>query len=182
MKCREFRAKHFAFVDDTLSAIDTAAMRCHLENCRWCSRHDAAVRRSLLLVRNLPRVECSADFILRLEQRIRDLGPIDRSGRSDRRAGLSAATFAVLAASILAVATLGGLLARDTGPAEVRLPPVVASIPEPEPAALTPLYVASFIGGMPMWPAVMSARTASLNMVNAELRQAVLRIPSSPED
>jgi hypothetical protein len=182
MNCREFRANHLAFVDDTLSALDTGSMRRHIESCGWCARHDTAVRRSLLLVRNLPSIECSPDFMLRLEQRIRELGPIDRSGRDERRQGLSTGTFAALAASILAVTTLGALMARDSAPAEVVMAPVLATVPEPEPAVLTPLYVASFIGGMPVWPAVMSARNTSMSLVNAELRQVVLRYPDSPED
>jgi hypothetical protein len=74
------------------------------------------------------------------------------------------------------------LMTRDGAPAEVVMAPVMATLPEPEPAVLTPLYVASFIGGMPVWPAVMSARNTSLSLVNAELRQAVLRYPDSPED
>ena len=59
---------------------------------------------------------------------------------------------------------------------ELRLPPVVASIPEPEPPTApvaNPVYVASFMTGMPVWPAVMHAGEASLHMANVEFRQAV---------
>jgi len=70
MDCREFRAKHVAFVDDTLSLVDTEAMHRHLRGCPRCARRDTAVRRSLLLVRNLPEIEPSADFMSRLNSRL----------------------------------------------------------------------------------------------------------------
>jgi hypothetical protein len=63
------------------------------------------------------------------------------------------------------------------GGEELRLPPVVASVPEPEPApapVASPVYVASFMTGMPVWPAVINAGEASLHMANVELRQASL--------
>jgi anti-sigma factor RsiW len=78
MDCREFGKKHLAFVDDTLSAVDTAAMRRHLHVCSRCARHDTRIRRGLLLARNLPMIQPSADFMERLNARLRELGPIDR--------------------------------------------------------------------------------------------------------
>jgi hypothetical protein len=49
-------------------------------------------------------------------------------------------------------------------------------VPEPEPASApvaSPVYVASFMSGMPVWRAVMHAGEASLHMANVEFRQAV---------
>lgn len=178
MDCREFGKKHLAFVDDTLSAVDTAAMRRHLHVCARCARHDTRIRRGLLLARNLPIVEPSADFMERLNARLREIGPIDRyAAATPFYRGFSAAAFSAVAASIMAAALLAGAVLRDDSrDAELRLPPVVASMPEPEPApapVASPVYVASFMTGMPVWPAVMHARQASLHMANVEFRQAV---------
>ena len=176
MDCREFGKKHLAFVDDTLSAVDTAAMRQHLHVCSRCARHDTRIRRGLLLARNLPIVQPSADFMVRLNARLREIGPVDRNtvARPAYR-GLSATTFSAIAASVMAVTLLASALLRsDLDDAELRLPPVVASVPEPEPASApvaSPVYVASFMSGMPVWPAVMHAGEASLHMANVEFRQ-----------
>jgi anti-sigma factor RsiW len=179
MDCREFGKKHLAFVDDTLSAVDTAAMRRHLHVCSRCAQQDTRIRRGLLLARNLPIVQPSADFMERLNARLRELGPIDRYAAvtAPSYRAFSVATFSTIAASIMAVALLAGTLLRDdSGNAELRLPPVVASVPEPESApapVASPVYVASFMTGMPVWPAVMHAGEASLHMANVEFRQAV---------
>jgi len=176
--CRESGKKHLAFVDDTLSAVDTAVMRRHLHVCSRCARLDTRIRRGLLLARNLPIVHPSADFMERLNARLREVGPIDRYAvaTSSYRV-FSAATFSTIAASIMAVTLLAGALLRsDSRDAELRLPPVVASLPEPEPTpapVASPVYVASFMTGMPVWPAVMQAGEASLHMANVEFRQVV---------
>jgi anti-sigma factor RsiW len=178
MDCREFGKKHLAFVDDTLSAIDTAAMRRHIQVCSRCARHDTRIRRGLLLARNLPVIQPSADFMERLNVRLREIGPIDRYAvATSSYRGFSAAAFSAIAASIMAVTLLAGVLLRGgSSDTELRLPPVVASVPEPEPASApvsSPVYVASFMTGMPVWPAVMHAREASLHMANVEFRQAM---------
>jgi anti-sigma factor RsiW len=178
MDCREFGKKHLAFVDDTLSAVDTAGMRRHLEICSRCARHDTRIRRGLLLARNLPIVQPSADFMERLNARLREVGPIDRYAVAmPSYRGFSGAVFSAIAASIMTVALLAGALLRhDSRSTELRLPPVVASLPEPEPASApiaSPVYVASFMTGMPVWPAVMHAGEASLHMANVEFRQVV---------
>jgi anti-sigma factor RsiW len=180
MDCREFGKKHLAFVDDTLSAVDTAAMGRHLHVCSRCARHDTRIRRGLLLARNLPIVQPSADFMERLNARLREVGPIDRYAAVAPSSRLFSATgFSVIAASIMTVTVLAGVfLSRSTSSDdELILPPVVASVPEldttPAPVA-TPVYVASFMTGMPVWPAVMHAGEASLHMANVEFRQAGL--------
>jgi hypothetical protein len=179
MDCREFGKKHLAFVDDTLSAVDTAAMRRHLHVCSHCARQDTRIRRGLLLARNLPMVQPSPDFMERLNARLRDIGPIDRySVGTPAPRVFSAIGFSAIAASIMAVTALGGALLRSNTPSEeLTLPPVVATLPEtdstPAPVA-TPVYVASFMSGMPVWPAMMHAGEASLHMANVEFRQTGL--------
>jgi hypothetical protein len=74
MDCSAFRRHHVAYVDDTLPGDLVAAAARHAADCPACARHDTAVRRSLLLARNLARdvapLECSADFAARLEARL----------------------------------------------------------------------------------------------------------------
>jgi hypothetical protein len=189
MRCRDFQQKHLAFVDDTLSAVDTEAKRGHLEGWARCARRDAAVRRGLMLARSLPRVECSADFSTRLEARLRDLGPVNRHAPTPLFASrsFSIAGFSALAAGVFGAAALAGfVMLRTPETPTVRLAPVVASIPEPAaqpvlayepvaPAVVTPVYVASFISGMPVLPAVTAAGNASAHMATVELQQASLR-------
>jgi hypothetical protein len=177
MDCREFKKKHLGFIDDTLSAVDTVAMQRHVEVCCRCERHDTRIRRGLLLARNLPLIQPSADFMDRLNARLLEIGPIDRYGASTRPyRGFSVAAFSAVAASIMAVLLFAGaMLWDDPRNSDLRLPPVVASVPESEPApepVSSPVYVASFMTGMPVWPAVMHAGEASLHMVNVEFRQS----------
>lgn len=70
MDCSHFRKHHVAYVDDTLPAD---LMRCaerHLVDCAACQQHDAAVRRSLLVARNLPAIQPSDGFAARLAARL----------------------------------------------------------------------------------------------------------------
>ena len=70
MDCREFRDKHTIYVDLMCSALEENEMREHTRQCPKCARHDTLVRRSLLLVKNLPVIEPSPDFQARLEARL----------------------------------------------------------------------------------------------------------------
>ncbi len=174
MDCREFRNKHVGYVDDTLSAVETEAMRKHRDACPACSRHDTAVRRGLLLVRNLPRVEVSADFMARLNDRLRNMPAADQV--SARASVISVATFVSIAAGIALVAIVGyemssRELARQQGP--MRLTPVVATRVElpPSPVA-TPVFAASAPTGMGVWPAVLMAGEAQMHMASLELQDA----------
>jgi hypothetical protein len=71
MDCREFSDQHLAFVDDTLPGIELVRMQRHIVECEGCAKQDAKVRRALLLFRNLPSIEPSADFASRLEARLK---------------------------------------------------------------------------------------------------------------
>jgi len=169
MNCREFRRKHDAYIDDTLSGVELEAMARHRTFCESCARLDTRVRRALLIAHNLPTIEVSAHFGERLQRRLAEeralLGVARTSGGAmtdSRRRPLSAATFVATAAGILAVA---GLAATLTGigrePETIRLAPVVASMPEPEPSTLAmPAMVASMPTGMTVWPALYVAQQA----------------------
>ena len=71
MNCQTFRAQHVVFVDLALPDEAYDAMMQHREVCDPCDRFDNAVRRGLLMVRNLPNVRPSAAFGSRLEAKLR---------------------------------------------------------------------------------------------------------------
>lgn len=174
MECKEFREKHVAFVDDLLSLAEQAAMLGHLRRCVRCSRHDTCVRRGLLVARNLPQIQPSADFMARLNARLHDAecgdGACAFLDRPQHK--LPLARFAVLAAGIIGAVTLAASRLDDGPPEPVRLAPVVASIPAPEPEPLaSPAVMASLATGIPVWPAVFMAGAAPAHMVRVELRE-----------
>jgi hypothetical protein len=179
MNCREFRRKHDAFVDDTLSGIDSEAMGQHLRSCAQCAARDTRVRRSLLLAHNLPSIQPSAAFTERLQMRLaheRALKAVRQQDDAATMMGLmsrhwspfSTGTYVALAAGIAMAAglTMSVMLAGD-GDQAIRLAPVVASAPEPEPSLLaTPAMVASMPAGMPIWPAVYVAQRAPWHLAS----------------
>jgi len=99
MDCRSFRQNHVAFVDGMMSEWQTGEMYGHLERCEYCSRLDTVIRRGLLVARNLPSIQPSRDFTLRLEARLRGDSvrpvPVGR-GRVVARIGITAAVLAAM--------------------------------------------------------------------------------------
>lgn len=168
MNCREFRRKHGAYIDDTLSGVKLEAMALHRSLCAPCSQLDTRVRRSLLVARNLPGIRPSAAFNERLQARLATERVLMRAeqeradARVERWRPLSAGAYAALAAGVLAVAGLAGVVGVAGQRADaIRLAPVVASLPEPQPTLMTtPAMVASMPAGMPLWPAVFVAQQA----------------------
>ena len=177
MNCREFRRKHDAYVDDTLSGVDIEGMNRHLRLCQQCAALDTRIRRSLLLARNLPTIQPSAAFSERLQMRLaqeRALMATRQHGTDAmldamtgrHRGPFSSGTFVALAAGIAVAAgvSMGVMLVADDDRV-IRLAPVVATLPEPEPSPIaTPAMVASMTAGMPIWPAVFVAQRAPLHL------------------
>jgi hypothetical protein len=176
MDCREFREKHVGFVDDILPAVEMEAMQRHLQACPRCSRHDTTVRRGLLIVRNLPRIEPSPDFMARLNERLEGLQRTALAAELPTYR-LTSGSFAALAAGLALI----GYVALETvhrfaSPATLKLPPVVATAPETPLSPLTsPAYIAGISTGMPVWPAVMMVEQAPQHLADVELQQASLR-------
>ena len=171
MDCREFCEQHLAFVDDTLAGIELVRMQRHIAECESCAKHDAKIRRALLLFRNLPPIEPSPDFTSRLEARIRasqkeDLFPVSQT---NLKRGAIAATFA----SALMLGYIGSTLYKaDNAPRDIVMPPVVAMAPEPELAPITtssPAIVASVSAGLSIWPAALFAEQAPVRFAHSEL-------------
>lgn len=170
MDCREFHNNHCAYVDDTLSGIELVGMQRHIVECEECARHDTAVRRSLILFRNLPRIEPSQDFAARLNARILDMKETDGfSGfHHSRKFGATVAIASMLMLGYIAVS----LKDVDT-PRDVVFPPVVASTPESELSPIVtpaPALVASVPAGLPIWTAALYAELAPVHFVTADLQ------------
>jgi len=167
MNCREFRRKHDAYIDDTLSGVELDAMARHRSLCASCARLDTRVRRALLLAHNLPPIELSAHFGERLQRRLDQERALLRVARASHGAitesrwrPLSISAYAAMAAGVLAAAGLAATLNGMGQEREaIRLAPVVATLPEPEPSTLaTPVIVASMPTGMTVWPALYVAQ------------------------
>jgi hypothetical protein len=173
MHCREFRRKHDAYIDDTLSGVDIEAMENHRRVCGACSHMDTRVRRALLIARNIPSIEPSAGFSQRLQERLEQ----ERIARSlhgvtpVRGTGLTFATYSIVAAGLVLVVGVAGLAVRPAqqDAAVVRMAPVLATTPEAVPMSLTaPTMVAAMPAGMPLWPAVFVAQEAPWHLASDE--------------
>src|SRR5574339_167258 len=101
MDCKEFSARHAAFIDDTLPGFQMAAMRDHLAACAKCARRDTEIRRSLFLLKNLPPIQVSDGFQDRLRARITAEGPAFQGHRTTSPRYM---TWAVAAAALVALA------------------------------------------------------------------------------
>jgi hypothetical protein len=172
MHCSEFRNRHLPFVDGTMSDADMVAMQRHLNGCDECARHDTALRRGLLVFRNLAPVEPSADFATRLQARLRALGRAEHGAELFRAPGMGAF---VAAASVVALGFVAASMLHWT---EMRrdlvLEPVIATRPAlPSPIVDYP-FVAASSTGMPMWPAAILAEQATVHFVHAEAHFATL--------
>ena len=174
MNCREFRRKHDAYVDDTLSGMDVEAMSLHLRFCEGCARMDTRLRRALLVAHNLPAIEPSADFGARLQARIRQ-EQATMHGRARAHAyhegrwrPLTMGTYAALAAGVMTAAGLAFTMASLGAHHDViRMAPVVATLPEREPVTIaSSAMVASMPGGFSVWPAVFMAQQAPVHFAS----------------
>lgn len=173
MDCREFQEKHFAFVDDTLPGIELVGMQLHLTDCEECSRRDSAVRRSLMLFRNLPPIKPSADFSSRLHHKLE----LAKAADEAEVKGFSRKFSAVIAVtSVVMLGYIGLSLRQVDFPQELILPPVVASIPE---SAASPMMspgtamLASVPAGLPMWTAALFAEQAPVHFVSIDLATTI---------
>lgn len=146
-------------------------MREHMRRCPKCSRHDMVVRRSLMLMKSLPTIEPSPDFRARLEARLR-AATIDAliASTVPRPLRPSYRAFAALAAGVVFVAYIATEIWRSGTPSAIRLAPVVAYAPEPDPSPVsTAALVATVPTGMSVWPAIMVASQAPIHFVAAEM-------------
>lgn len=168
MDCRDFKEKHFAFVDDTLPGIELIGMQVHLTECDGCAKHDAMIRRSLLLFRNLPSIEPSPDFSNRLQQKLNAAKLADQEATSGRSRKLAAT---VAFTSIVMLGYIAVSLRQVDYPQDIVLPPVVATAYEPgtTPVSPAPEMVASVPAGLPIWTAALLAEQAPVHFASLDL-------------
>jgi len=170
MDCREFCDQHLAFVDDTLAGIELVRMQRHIAECESCAKHDAKIRRSLLLFRNLPAIEPSPDFSARLEARLKHCQEeqLAMTQRNLRRGAIAATV-----ASAIMLGYIGTTLFNQPSvPRDIVLPPVVATIPEPELTPITtsaPAIVTSVSAGLTIWPAALFAEQVPVRFAHSKL-------------
>lgn len=170
MDCRTFHTRHVGFVDDVLPGIEIVEMQRHIAECVPCARHDALIRRALLVVRNMPTIECSPGFTERVTDSIRTLGQSQSPAASLLTPrGMFAA---VVAAGVIVFAGVNVLVESDV---LLSHPPVVATQPAPaEPPAeeslmATHAMLASVSTGIPIWPAALMLEQAQLQFANSAL-------------
>jgi len=174
MDCREFCENHVAFVDDTLAGIELVRMQRHIGECENCAKHDARVRRALLIFRNLPSIEPSADFSQRLEARLRQERQCDDLLATTQR-NLKRGAIAATLASAAMLGYIATTLYRSDSPRDLVMPPVVASLPEPELTPITtstPAIVTSVSAGLTIWPAALFAEQVPVRFAHSKLELA----------
>ncbi len=72
MDCHAFRESHGDWVDEMVDPREGDRLAGHIASCASCARFDTLARRALLVARNAPPIEVSADFSARLAARIAD--------------------------------------------------------------------------------------------------------------
>lgn len=174
MDCREFCDQHLAFVDDTLAGIELVRMQRHIAECESCAKHDAKIRRALLLFRNLPSITPSAEFSERLEARLRRECQCDDLLATTQRNLRLGAVAATLASAVM-LGYIGMTLYHSDAPHDLVMPPVVATTPEPELTPITtstPAIVASVSAGLTIWPAALFAEQVPVRFAHSKLELA----------
>jgi hypothetical protein len=164
MNCREFKSNHVGFVDDILSAADMADMRRHIVSCSACANLDVRIRRSLMVVRNLPQIEPSADFFTRLNEALKQAPP-----PTPRRQPIAvAATFAAVTAALAAAVYFAMAIGVDPKPESRSTPQTTAAATVPHP--MTDVAIAAAVpAGIPVWPAMFMVGELPTHLTNAEL-------------
>lgn len=173
MNCRDFKEKHVAFVDDTLAGVELFEMHRHSGECADCAAHDARIRRALLLVRNLPVIEVSSDFGVRLQEKLAESLLLPAGGGAIRKRIAAAATLAAAAM----IGYIAVTLYRVESTSDVMMAPVVAYLPESEGAPVTlpqAAIVASAPAGLAIWPAALFAEQAPVRFAHARFTSAGL--------
>ncbi len=167
MNCRAFDHHQLGFVDGTLPDTLVVEMQLHLTECERCARRDTAFRRGLLVLRNLPPIQPSADFVERLNERLR-IEEAERTlgWRPGGFGAVAAAAVCLMAAGYLALATSSWGIDSPVP----TLAPVVASEPErPVREAFEHVIVMPASAGLPMWPSALMVEQSPVQMELANL-------------
>src|SRR2546426_10296135 len=124
MTCAEFLERYTDFRDGLITAPrELRRFERHLARCAGCRRYDTAVRRGVLALQAVERIEPSRDFRRRLDARL------ERERRATREVRASAGVAAALViAAALAMLALEGARRPDVARAP-RIPPGPSSAP-----------------------------------------------------
>ena len=165
MDCREFQRIHPDLLDDALTPLELVEAHRHLLECEKCSSQDVAIRRALLVFRNLQPIQPSAQFSDRLNRKLASSSRTDERSFSSWRLPLLGA---VAAASLaMGIVVTERMKTRTT----LSMAPVVAAAPVTQTSPLlTPTIAASMSAGFPVWPAFLMAEHASQQLSDAEFR------------
>jgi hypothetical protein len=121
MDCGTFLDGYSDFRDGQLMLPDRVAFEAHLRECASCARYDRVVDGGVKVLRDLPELEVSGDFMERLQHRIwheqDDMAAV-RARRARRSSRRVAAAGMAAAASVAAVALVPYRLAADHGAGE----------------------------------------------------------------
>lgn len=149
-------------------------MQRHLAECPACERRDCAIRRGLLLLRNLaPTIEPSADFTGRLNARLQQLRQHEQRLAAAFH-GPTTGGFIAFAAGVVTVGVLAAAALDWTEPPrDIALAPAVVTVPAPPaPPVMDHGYMFSAAAGAPVWPAVMLAEQVPMQVVGSGERLA----------
>jgi hypothetical protein len=147
MTCPEFLERYTEYRDGLVTAPrELRRFQRHLVQCVACCEYDAALRRAVSALHDVPTIQPSADFRRRLDARL--ARERTRSDAVPARAGLAAAMLVLVALSLL-VLELGRRPQLAQAPA---LPP--AAFPKPVANAGLPIVTfqdprASVVAGNP---------------------------------
>lgn len=125
LDCSDFLEDYSGFRDGSLDEFRRAALASHRDVCSSCARYDEVISSGVEMVRALPEIEPSDDFLPRLQHRIYHLED-ERSLRERRASGASAMLIGGIALAI--GATAWAPLMRSGAPV-IELPPIVAHAP-----------------------------------------------------
>lgn len=168
MNCREFKSNHVGFIDDVLCAADMAAMRRHVRVCTRCSTLDVRIRRSLMVVRNLPQIEPSADFYPRLIERLKHAPAPSATQRTSSIAATYAVVTAALAAAVYFAMAVGVHRSAPVPPIPAQTVAYRAAERAPSPISNAEL-VPAVPAGIPVWPAMFMVGELPMHLANVEL-------------
>lgn len=135
MDCGTFLDGYSDFRDGLLTLPERAAFEAHLRDCESCARYDRVVDGGARVLRDLPELEVSGDFMERLQHRIWHEQD-DMAAARARRARRSSRR--VAAAGVAAAATIGAVaLAPEVydrlAPTVTMLPSAAAKAPAVKP-------------------------------------------------
>lgn len=139
MDCIEFLTHHSEYLDGVGGVEGAAAFEAHVRACPSCARYDRVVRRGADVLRELPPMQPSEDFLPRLRHKLYHL-----EDELSRRPALTGSTVmgVVLILGFIAAAWVPALVHRH----EVVLPPIVVEAPSRPDAASRLAYKPLWFG------------------------------------